>query len=360
MVSVVRAGGRDRTVDVAKGIGILLVVLGHNAAILDTSLQTAIFSFHMPLFLFLSGVYLKPEADGFVRSRADAIIKPYLVVGLGFALLLWLKSLLLAHHDAATLEGIAASKAVGVLYAVGRTLDDVPLWFLPALFTGQAAAVALIGTGIVRRPVLAALLVGLMLVTGVALMAVFFRPFDLRLGPVLLPDVVGLPWSLDLVPVTAGLVLAGYSLRGRVAGFRPRVPLVLLAAAAFVAANRWFPIGLDLNSRYVSAAPAVFVTAAAGTYLTLSAASVLARRDRLADILAALGRASLFLLMFHFLPQQATFRLLAPRVDNAAVAGLAAFAAGLAVPLALLALTRRIGVLRTLLLPPRPPMPGNA
>lgn len=44
--------------DVAKGIGILLVILGHTLP-LDSSLRLFIYAFHMPLFFFLSGLVMK-------------------------------------------------------------------------------------------------------------------------------------------------------------------------------------------------------------------------------------------------------------------------------------------------------------
>lgn len=46
-------------VDVARGIAILLVVLGHSCLTTDGALNRVILSFHMPLFFFLSGVFAK-------------------------------------------------------------------------------------------------------------------------------------------------------------------------------------------------------------------------------------------------------------------------------------------------------------
>ena len=43
-------------IDIAKGIGILSVVLGHSFE----SLTPIIYSFHMPLFLILAGYTIKP------------------------------------------------------------------------------------------------------------------------------------------------------------------------------------------------------------------------------------------------------------------------------------------------------------
>ena len=46
---------RDITIDIAKGIAILLVVLGH----LQNPINKYIYAFHMPLFFFLSGMFVK-------------------------------------------------------------------------------------------------------------------------------------------------------------------------------------------------------------------------------------------------------------------------------------------------------------
>lgn len=46
---------RDSVIDIAKGIGIFLVVFGHVPLPMD--LITPIYLFHMPLFFFLSGMF---------------------------------------------------------------------------------------------------------------------------------------------------------------------------------------------------------------------------------------------------------------------------------------------------------------
>lgn len=50
---------RDTTVDIAKGLGIFLVVLGHVP--IPMWLCTPIYLFHMPLFFFLSGMFFIPR-----------------------------------------------------------------------------------------------------------------------------------------------------------------------------------------------------------------------------------------------------------------------------------------------------------
>ncbi|NES80202.1 MAG: acyltransferase [Moorea sp. SIO2B7] len=85
---------RLRWVDYAKGIGIFLVVFGHtirslvNSSILQQSKVVLfsdqwIYGFHMPLFFFLSGLFLeraasKPLKD-FLINRLKIIVYPYVV-----------------------------------------------------------------------------------------------------------------------------------------------------------------------------------------------------------------------------------------------------------------------------------------
>ena len=89
------AGQRDAWVDYAKAIGIILVVYGHvargvyNAGIpMDAALymrvDSIIYSFHMPLFFFLSGLFffhsLRRRGPAVLTAnKIDTIVYPYLL-----------------------------------------------------------------------------------------------------------------------------------------------------------------------------------------------------------------------------------------------------------------------------------------
>ena len=86
---------REAWVDYAKGIGIILVVFGHvNRGLYSAGIQLSgssylltdsiIYSFHMPLFFFLSGLFFTQSLDKkgktrFVISKIDTIVYPYVV-----------------------------------------------------------------------------------------------------------------------------------------------------------------------------------------------------------------------------------------------------------------------------------------
>lgn len=78
--------------DVAKGIGILLVVIGHvyafNRQIVDRFFVIWLYSFHMPLFFIISGMLIayKDEKDiwKFVKKRIKGILIPYVFFSIFF------------------------------------------------------------------------------------------------------------------------------------------------------------------------------------------------------------------------------------------------------------------------------------
>ena len=66
-------------IDIAKGIGIVLVVLGHALAYgCPNRLFTMIYAFHMPLFFFLSGFVFKPKNSvfDFVLGKIKSLLLP--------------------------------------------------------------------------------------------------------------------------------------------------------------------------------------------------------------------------------------------------------------------------------------------
>ena len=75
-------GERSRTewVDIAKGIGIVCVCLGHLGI---ESIDRVVFTFHMPLFFILSGMFLNGDVpfNEFIKKKSKRLLVPYYVTG---------------------------------------------------------------------------------------------------------------------------------------------------------------------------------------------------------------------------------------------------------------------------------------
>lgn len=67
-------------VDVAKGLGILLTVLGHclaYAGLTGTRAFATIYAFHMPFFFFMSGyLYKRKEATSYFAGKISRLLLP--------------------------------------------------------------------------------------------------------------------------------------------------------------------------------------------------------------------------------------------------------------------------------------------
>lgn len=71
---------RIEWIDIAKGIGIILVIIGHTFCL---GYIYPLYAFHMPLFFFLSGLLFRDKREGFLsffKSKTTAIIRPWFVI----------------------------------------------------------------------------------------------------------------------------------------------------------------------------------------------------------------------------------------------------------------------------------------
>ena len=128
--------------DIAKGIGMVLVLLGHlqNDTIFSYSphilkLCAWIFSFHMPLFFIISGMLIcykeenRSDIRGFIGKRFHSIMIPYFWFSLIY-LFIVLYSLLI------TKVILLKTLLIQLWYVLGMYGMNV-LWFLPALFAAE-------------------------------------------------------------------------------------------------------------------------------------------------------------------------------------------------------------------------------
>lgn len=82
---------RDATIDILKGIGIILVVIGHSGC--PQILGDFISSFHMPLFLIASGFFFK---ESFLDNKLDYAVRK--IKGIYLPFLKWSYIFLLLHN----------------------------------------------------------------------------------------------------------------------------------------------------------------------------------------------------------------------------------------------------------------------
>ena len=123
-VDVVQQNGRVKSVDVAKFLGILLVCYCH-IPLNDGYFNTWVYSFHMPLFFFVSGLFFKPEKFS-LKKASFRLLLPFFI----FNLILWIFDFIHISFTTHiwTLSNLHADWILSSMY------PSEPSWFLMALF----------------------------------------------------------------------------------------------------------------------------------------------------------------------------------------------------------------------------------
>lgn len=227
-VAEMRAG-RLTHVDTMKAIGMVLVVVGHSPG-LEPFIKHVIYSFHMPLFFFISGLLLTEAKLALPYSAYFSVLWKGLVLPYLFffvvSYLYWLPTHDMAESAVKFVGMSWQEPLMGVLVGNGDALFvNVVLWFFTCLFTTSLIFF------VARKYFSAAFL----LVALNCLGFVFALLYD-QSWP-------RLPWGLDNAVVAIAFYSAGHFFRGYQKATSARVSrtgarilaFLMLAVVAFVA-----------------------------------------------------------------------------------------------------------------------------
>lgn len=119
-------------IDILKGIGILFVILGHIQQNIPKWLLIYIYSFHMPLFYYISGYlykkdYEKMSVKEYTIKRAKELLYPYLT--LNFLNLVWY--IIKEHSISGILKYILSFLYSNYIFDINYV---GAIWFLMSLF----------------------------------------------------------------------------------------------------------------------------------------------------------------------------------------------------------------------------------
>ena len=192
---------RTEYIDIARGIVIILMLIGHSGA--PDILTQLIYGFHMPFFFILSGfLYNREKWDEkglrkLVVSKFRAYIIPYFVLcGINIAMKITYDFLIGFSFEECKAEGIKRFLWVLYSYSTKARMDtSVPLWFLPCIFLST------IFTWMIFK------------IKGPVTKCLFFISFwiiNIILNALKSPV---LPWHIGLSLIGAGFMMAGYYIR---------------------------------------------------------------------------------------------------------------------------------------------------
>jgi polysaccharide biosynthesis protein PslL len=286
---------RIEYLDIARGIGILLVVLGHNDfEVISLFSRQVIYSFHIPLFFFLSGYFINTSIPffDFFKKRFNGLLKPYFF------------TLFLIYFTSISFEKMgfntAISRIVKSLYGTGHYIDWVQLWFLPHLFVVSLYAfifITLVGQ-LQNRWVRWGILLATLAISLPFLLA--FYPFTISVfGKEY--ELFGLPFSLDLVFLSGFFFILGNEVRQVTSEKTFDNPFLLVGTGiGLILLNYLFPYLIDFNIRRYESFLINTTEAILGILFVLALSrQIELRTNRLASVFKYLGSISLIILLFH-------------------------------------------------------------
>lgn len=115
-------------IDIAKGIGIMLVIAGHTICL---GISRPIYAFHMPLFFFLSGLVFDnnkySKFSVFFSVKTKQILKPWAIM--------WIISLLICLIVPEWREGLSLRTIIKEFYTTNsNNVQNSSLWYLLCMY----------------------------------------------------------------------------------------------------------------------------------------------------------------------------------------------------------------------------------
>ncbi|MBO7519620.1 MAG: acyltransferase family protein [Clostridia bacterium] len=201
---------RDTALDLAKGIGIFLVFMGHID--FPEEIIKLIYSFHMPLFFMCSGYLYKTEYDSistssYIKKQAKSLLYPYFVLG---TIIIIYNSIVDVFFKRFLLIQLG-KRVIALLYGAFIWENNYEyigvFWFLPALFCAQIIFHTISRT-VKRLP--AKIIVGLFVVAFGFLVSSLIGTAN---KGVELPFNIRLPYCFDISLISTGFILFGHLIR---------------------------------------------------------------------------------------------------------------------------------------------------
>ncbi len=327
---------RVQYIDIAKGIGIVLVVMGHNDfALISPFAHKLIYSFHMPMFFFMSGMFFKPNLPfwSFLQNRFNRVLKPFLAI----LLLIYFASISFSKVSLV----VATRRLLKAMYANGHYLDWVQLWFLPHLFA--VSLFAYLFFKVVKSNQIYKVrwvILTVIYIAGIFSMN-YFWPFGFNLfGKAFV--LYGLPFSIDLVLVSGFFFIVGYELNKKQDAVLFENPWTLLLSGITLILLVWyFPQRIDFNTRQFDSLLINTIEALLGIIFILALSKQFERIGWLSSLFSYIGQASLIILIFQVPIQDYWGQKLLAVTSNLPVSYWVSFLAGVIGPILINALLIR-------------------
>lgn len=269
-------------IDIAKTLGIILVIVGHVVSS-DTEIKKVIYSFHMPLFFMLSGMLLKVKKQynaltwkNLIEKKLKSLMIPYVIWALIYA-------------------SFSIKHLLFVLYGTRETLIKAgslsSLWFLPVMFIAFMIVELVLQISI-RGKKGNAIGIG---IVGCFLIGMLFPHYT----------VLGDLWGIDIAFIAAAFMLIGMVVKQIVEVFSNVSRLIvatIILSVIFLVAVRFSnsSVGYVLMANAIYGNPVAFlINSVVGSTLIIIISYLLAVCMHRMDVFSWIGARTLGVFVIH-------------------------------------------------------------
>jgi fucose 4-O-acetylase-like acetyltransferase len=298
-MTAIITNSRNNTYSIAKGIGIILMVVGHSGCPLI--LRNFIYLFHMPLFYIISGYFFKDKYLNneflFIRKRIQGLYIPFVKYSLLFLLFHDVFFKLNIYNE------VFYDKNVSYLYSIQDYFEKLKLiffyftakepllgafWFLRSLFISTLLFFSSmwLANKISEKYRL--------LISAFIVFGIFYCS-----GWVLKSKNIVLPLNTEKEFIIVSLLYIGYLYHLYFKDKRPNLYIFIATLIFLSISANYYNISI-VSSSFGN--PLLFLLLSlAGFYMTLYVSTYLNRLANLSTLLVYIGNNTLTILTFHFL-----------------------------------------------------------
>lgn len=290
---------RNTSIDIARCIGILIVVFGH----LDVNGQISrdlIFSCHMPLFFLLSGVFSSTNQNfkAYFNKNFRTLLLPFFVF-LAFDFCVALVQGFISN----SLDFLAMLKAYFLaLVGIKFYIINTPIWFLFALFL-----VRLICYFINKNKAFqyVAVAIGIASVFVIPSINIWHRCLPLVILPAIAFYVIGSDFSKQIL-----------SLSGLLKKYKFGISLSIILSATIFAWSACTNTHVDMLEYSYGNGVLFFVSAICGIYTIICASNLLSQISYkpILNLLCYFGKNSLYIMLWHYYFTRKIFPLIVEKI----------------------------------------------
>lgn len=217
---------RIRYIDIARGIAMILVIIGH-CDYTNEQVRVWLYSFHMPLFFVISGLTFsinnKANIKEMIKDKFKKLLIPYFIL----SIILWILVVTIVRN----FRNISIKELIGILIGYRLTPYYFSMWFILVLFLTEIVAYNILKKmeNLNSKTINYAVII-------ISLVSVF-------LGVFVNKYVKGFIWSLDLVPFGLGFFMMGQFIKINIKFFKSKVfkfyflPIFLMVNLIFTYSN---------------------------------------------------------------------------------------------------------------------------